>query len=163
MAVRTLRIEGDPILNKKTKEVKELTPRLEELIDDMIETMNVENGVGIAAPQVGVLRKIFIVDIGEGTYVFINPEILETEGEQVGDEGCLSVPGKVGTVVRPEKVKIKALGRDMQPFELEAEGFFARAICHENDHLEGVLYSSKTTGGLRDVPMEDDEEEPEIE
>ena len=161
MAIRTLRIEGDPILNKQTKEVKELTPRLLELIEDMKETMYAENGVGIAAPQVGVLRKIFIVDIGEGPYVFVNPEIVETEGEQTGDEGCLSVPGKIGTVVRPEKVRVRAYDINMEPFELEAEGFFARAVCHENDHLDGVLYSSKTVGGLRDVPDYDEfEKEP---
>ncbi len=159
MAIRTLRIEGDPILNKTTKEVKEITPRILELIEDMADTMYENQGVGIAAPQVGVLRQLFLVDIGEGLKVFINPVMEETEGEQTGDEGCLSLPGKVGTVKRPQKIKIKAFDINMEPFETEAEDFFARAICHEYDHLQGILYSSKAEGGVRDIPYEDEEEE----
>lgn len=161
MALRTIRIEGDPVLQKRAVEVKKMTPRLETLIDDMMETMTEARGVGLAAPQVGVLRRIVVINIdGEHPYVFINPEILEEEGEQTGDEGCLSIPGKVGTVTRPEKVKVRALDRHMQPFELEAEGLLARAVCHELDHLDGILYITKVEGDLRNaVPFDADMEE----
>ena len=160
MALREIRIEGDPILEKTSRPVGILTPRLKMLIVDMIETMRNAYGVGLAAPQVGVLRRIAIVNVdGENDYVFINPEIIESEGEQTGTEGCLSVPGKVGTVTRPEKVKVRALDIHMKEFELEAEGLLARACCHEFDHLNGILYVSKVEGELRDARYEEDEDE----
>ena len=145
MALRQLRLEGDDILRKKARPVKEITERIKELAQDMIETMYENNGVGLAAPQVGVLRRIFVVDIGdgEGPTVFINPELTEQSGEQYGVEGCLSVPGKQGDVLRPYRIHVKAMDLEGQEFEVEAEEFFARAICHEYDHLEGVLYIDK--------------------
>ena len=164
MALREIRVQGDPILEKACRPVENMTPRLETLIQDMLETMEDADGVGLAAPQVGILRRIAVINVdGENSYVFINPEIIEQEGEQTGDEGCLRVPGKVGTVTRPEKVKVRALDRNMQPFELEAEGLLARACCHEFDHLNGTLYTSKVTGPLRTVTYEEDDEAEEEE
>ena len=157
MALRKLRYEGDPVLNKVAKEVKELTPRTKDLIGDMIETMYHENGVGLAAPQVGILKRICVIDVGEGPYVFINPEIIESSGEQTGDEGCLSVPGKSGVVTRPNYVKARAYDADMKPFEVEGSGLFARAMCHEFDHLDGHLYVEKVEGELQDVVYEEGE------
>ena len=158
MALRNLRYEGDPVLNKTAKEVKEMTPRTKELIGDMLDTMYEKNGVGLAAPQVGVLKKIVVIDVGEGPIVLINPEIIEASGEQTGEEGCLSVPGKWGIVTRPERVKIRALNQDMEPFEMEGEGLLARAFCHEIDHLFGELYVDKTEDGLHDTAYEAYEE-----
>lgn len=143
MALRKLRLEGDSILRKKSKVVKEVNEKIKALVEDMIETMYDNQGVGLAAPQVGMLKRIFVVDIGEGPVVFINPEIVEESGEQYGVEGCLSVPGKQGDVLRPYKVTVKALDIEGVEFKLEAEEFFARAICHEYDHLEGILYVDK--------------------
>jgi len=143
MAIRQIRIDGDPILRKKSKEVKKITPSIVTLLDDMKETMDLEDGVGLAAPQVGSLRRIFIVDVGEGVTEFINPEIMEKDGEQVGPEGCLSVPGEAGIVSRANYVKVKALDRDGNEFIIEAEELMARAILHEYDHLEGVLFIDK--------------------
>lgn len=157
MALRKLRYEGDPVLNKVAKEVKELTPRTKDLIGDMIETMYHENGVGLAAPQVGILKRICVIDVGEGPYVFINTEIIESSGEQTGDEGCLSVPGKSGVVTRPNYVKARAYDADMKPFEVEGAGLFARAMCHEFDHLDGHLYVEKVEGELQDVVYEEGE------
>ena len=157
MALRKLRYEGDPVLNKVAKEVKELTPRTKDLIGDMIETMYHENGVGLAAPQVGILKRICVIDVGEGPYVFINPEIIESSGEQTGNEGCLSVPGKSGVVTRPNYVKARAYDADMKPFEVEGAGLFARAMCHEFDHLDGHLYVEKVEGELQDVVYEEGE------
>ena len=157
MALRKLRYEGDPVLNKVAKEVKELTPRTKDLIGDMIETMYHENGVGLAAPQVGILKRICVIDVGEGPYVFINPEIIESSGEQTGDEGCLSVPGKSGVVTRPNYVKARAYDADMKPFEVEGAGLFAIAMCHEFDHLDGHLYVEKVEGELQDVVYEEGE------
>lgn len=157
MALRKLRYEGDPVLNKVAKEVKELTPRTKDLIGDMIETMYHENGVGLAAPQVGILKRICVIDVGEGPYVFINPEIIEASGEQTGDEGCLSVPGKSGVVTRPNYVKARAYDADMNPFEVEGVGLFARAMCHEFDHLDGHLYVEKVEGELQEVVYEEGE------
>jgi peptide deformylase len=149
-------------LEKKTKPVKEMTERLQELISDMFETMYDANGVGLAAPQVGILKQIFVVDIGDGNrYVAINPEI-RTLGEEVqtGEEGCLSVPGKEGIVTRPMKIEVKALDQNMQEYTLEVSGFLARAFSHENDHLNGILYTEKVEGELEDVVYEElDEEE----
>lgn len=143
MAIRKIRKIGDSILTKQTKEISEMTPRLETLIDDMLETMYDADGVGLAAPQVGVLKQLVVIDVSEGAdqpIVLINPEIIETSGEQTGDEGCLSVPGKAGKVTRPNYVKVKALDRNMQPVELEGTELLARAMCHEIDHLLGILY-----------------------
>ena len=157
MALRNLRYEGDPVLNKTAKEVKEMTPRTKELIGDMLDTMYHENGVGLAAPQVGILKRICVIDVGEGPYVFINPEIIETSGSQTGDEGCLSVPGKSGVVTRPNYVKARALDENMKPFEVEGTELFARAMCHEFDHLDGHLYVEKVEVKLKDAVYEEGE------
>ena len=152
MAIRNIRIMGDPILEKVCKEVKEVTPRIKELIEDMLETMYDANGVGLAAPQVGVLKRIVVIDVtGEDPIVLINPRILETSGEQTGGEGCLSLPGKSGTVTRPNYVKVKAYDREMKPFEIEGTELLARAFCHEIDHLDGHMYVEKGEGELTDV------------
>lgn len=163
MAIREVREIGDEILTKVCKEVPKMTLRTKILIGDMLETMYEHNGVGLAAPQVGVLKKIVVIDVGEGPIVLVNPEILETSGEQTGEEGCLSVPGKWGIVKRPDHVKVRALDQDMKPFEMEGEGLLARAFCHEIDHLYGKLYVDMTEDGLHDVTYssETDEEETE--
>lgn len=159
MAIRNIREMGDPILNKTCKAVTEVTPRIRELIEDMLDTMYEANGVGLAAPQVGILKRIVVVDVtGEDPYILINPKILETSGEQTGQEGCLSVPGKCGDVTRPNYVKVEAYDVNMKPFQVEGEELLARAICHELDHLEGHLYVEKVEGPLRDVVPEDKEE-----
>ena len=159
MALRTIRVEGDPVLEKKCKPVTILTPRLKILIEDMLDTMYEANGVGLAAPQVGVLKKIVVIDIGEGPIVLINPEKISSDGEQTGDEGCLSVPGMAGQVTRPNHVIVRALDQDMNPVELEGEGLLARAFCHELDHLEGIMYTSLVEGELHEAVYEDEEEE----
>ena len=152
MAIRMIRTMGDPILTKKCKEVKEMTPRIRELIEDMFETMYEANGVGLAAPQVGILKRIVVIDTtGEDPIVRINPRILETSGTQTGGEGCLSVPGKTGTVTRPNYVKAVAFDENMQEYEIEGTELLARAICHETDHLEGQLYVDKVEGPLMDT------------
>lgn len=157
MALRNIREIGEDVLTKKCREVTEMTPRIRELIEDMLDTMYEANGVGLAAPQVGVLKRIVVIDTtGEDPYVLINPRIVETSGEQTGQEGCLSVPGKYGIVTRPNYVKAVALDIDMKPFELEGTELLARAICHELEHLDGHLYVEKAQGGLRDA--EPDEE-----
>lgn len=149
MALRTIREIGDDILTKPCKEVKEMTPRLEELIDDMFETMYDAGGVGLAAPQVGILRQICIVDTtGEDPYLLINPVLIEKSGEQEGYEGCLSVPGKSGKVKRPNHVRVRAYDREMKAFELEGNELLARAICHELDHLAGHMYTELVEGEL---------------
>ena len=159
MAIRQVRTIGDDILRKECKPVKEITPRIAELIEDMFETMYEANGVGLAAPQVGVLKQIVVMDVDDGNqYVLINPEIIEQSGSQTGQEGCLSVPGKSGTVTRPDHVKVKALNENMEEYVLEGEGLLARAICHECDHLSGVLYVDKVEGELEDVSAEFEEE-----
>lgn len=158
MALRTIRIQGDAVLEKNCREIKEITPKITELIDDMFETMYESMGVGLAAPQVGVLKRLFVIDVGEGPLVFINPTIIEVDGEQTGEEGCLSVPGKCGIVTRPNYVKVKAFDRNMQEFEVEGTELFARAICHENDHLNGNLYLGKVEGELMDTTAEIEEE-----
>lgn len=163
MALRNIRYEGDSVLYKTSKEVKEMTPRIKQLIEDMIDTMYEANGVGLAAPQVGILRRIVVIDVGEGPKVFVNPRILEASGEQTGEEGCLSVPGKSGVVTRPNYVKAAALDENMQPFEIEGTELFARAMCHEFDHLDGHLYVEKVEGELHDVSYEYDDEEYEEE
>ena len=157
MALRTIRIMGDEVLTKTCREVTKVTPRISNLIDDMLETMYDACGVGLAAPQVGVLRRIVVIDVGEGPIVMINPVILETAGSQTGDEGCLSLPGKVGTVTRPNYVKARAYNERMEPFEIEGTELLARAMCHEFDHLDGHMYTEKIEGELRDVVYEDEE------
>lgn len=159
MAVRQIRTIGDDILTKKCKPVKEMTERTLELIEDMFETMYETNGVGLAAPQVGILKRIVVIDVEDGNqYVLINPEILAEEGSQTGYEGCLSVPGKSGVVTRPEYVKVRALNEKMESYELEGEGLLARAICHECDHLDGQLYVELVEGELMDTEAEAEEE-----
>lgn len=158
MALRKIRTMGDECLTKVCKEVKEINERTQLLIEDMIDTMYEANGVGLAAPQVGILKRIVVIDVGEGPIVMINPVILETSGEQTGDEGCLSVPGKAGLVTRPNYVKAKAFDENMEEFIIEGEELLARAICHECDHLDGHLYVEKVQGQLREVTYDDDEE-----
>lgn len=144
MAVREIRKKGDEVLKKKCKPVKEINDRVQELIDDMIETMYDANGVGLAAPQVGVLKRICVIDVGEGPIVLINPEKIEESSEQIQDiEGCLSIPGIYGEVKRPERVVVKALNRDGEPFTVEGTGLLARALCHEMDHLDGILFEDR--------------------
>ncbi|MDE5749014.1 MAG: peptide deformylase, partial [Acetatifactor sp.] len=152
------------ILTKKCKEVTEMTDRTRYLIEDMLDTMYEANGVGLAAPQVGVLKRIVVIDVtGEEPYILINPRIVETGGEQTGSEGCLSVPGKAGIVTRPNYVKVAAQDVDMKPFELEGTELLARAICHELDHLDGHLYVEKVEGELTDVMAVQPEVQPEEE
>ena len=159
MALREIRVQGDPVLGKICKEVKEVTPRVMDLIDDMIETMYEANGVGLAAPQVGILKRIVVIDVGEGPIVMINPRIISTDGEQTGDEGCLSVPGKAGVVTRPNHVVARFFDEEMNECEIEGEELLARAICHELDHLDGHLYVEKVEGSLHDVKYEEEVEE----
>lgn len=162
MAIRNIRRAGDPILRKVSKEVKEMTPRLKELIADMFDTMYSVSGLGLSACQVGVLKRVFIASSQdeEGNYidplVLINPRFLETSGEQTGDEGCLSIPGRHGTVTRPNYVKVRAYDADFEPFELEATEMLARVLCHEADHLEGILYIDKVEGDLTDDEPEEE-------
>lgn len=158
MAIRNIREYGDEVLTKKCKEVTEMTPRIKELIGDMLETMYEANGVGLAAPQVGILKRIVVIDVtGEDPHILINPRIVESSGEQTGQEGCLSLPGKSGQVTRPNYVKAVALDVNMKPFELEGTELLARAICHELDHLEGHMYVEKVEGNLQDVTVEDED------
>lgn len=160
MALRNIREMGDPVLNKVCKEVKEITPRTRELIQDMVETMYDANGVGLAAPQVGILKRIVVIDCtGEDLLVMINPKIIEMSGEQTGSEGCLSVPGKSGIVTRPNYVKAIAYDENMEVFEVEGTELLARAICHELEHLDGHLYVEKVEGELMNVSDEEDFEE----
>lgn len=160
MAVRKIREMGDDVLNKVCKPIDKMTLRTRILINDMLETMYEANGVGLAAPQVGILKRLVVIDVGEGPIVLINPEIIETAGEQTGDEGCLSVPGKAGEVTRPNYVKVKALDEDMEEVILEGEELLARAFCHEIDHLDGHLYVEHVAGGLnglKEVTYEEEE------
>lgn len=153
MALRTIREYGDDVLAKKCKDVKEITPRIQELVADMLETMYEANGVGLAAPQVGILKRIVVIDCspeGDQPIVMINPEILETSGEQTGYEGCLSLPGKSGIVTRPNYVKAKAVDLEGNEYIIEGEELLARAICHELDHLDGHMYVEKVEGDLVD-------------
>ena len=158
MALRKIRTEGDPVLNKISRPVKEMTSRNLDLISDMLETMYDACGVGLAAPQVGVLKRIVVIDVGEGPIVLINPEIIETAGEQTGEEGCLSVPGMSGQVTRPNYVKVKALNIHMEEQIYEGEELLARAFCHELDHLDGHMYKELVEGELHKVSYDDDEE-----
>ena len=151
MALRNIKFLGEDCLRKKCKEVSEITPRVQVLIEDMLDTMYEANGVGLAAPQVGILKRIVVIDEGEGPIVMINPVIIETSGEQTGEEGSISVPGKAGILTRPNYVKAKAMDESMVEFEIEGEELLARAICHECDHLDGIVYVDKAEGGIHDV------------
>ena len=165
MALRNIRTVGDEILSKRAREVKENTPKIQELIDDMLETMYDSDGVGLAAPQVGVLKRIFVIDCSEERnqpFVFINPEIIETSGEQTGAEGCLSVPGKAGIVTRPSHVKVKALNRNFEEYIVEGDELFARALIHENEHLDGHLYTEKVIGNVYNAGDAEAEKAAEI-
>ena len=157
MAIRKIRELGDEVLTKPCKEVTKMTLRTKILINDMLDTMYEAMGVALAAPQVGILKRIVTIDIGEGPIVLINPEILETSGEQTGEEGCLSVPGKAGLVTRPNYVKVKALNEDLEEIVLEGEELLARAFCHEIDHLDGKMYVDLVEGGLHDVEPYEEE------
>ncbi len=159
MALRQIREIGDEVLTKKCKEVKRITPRTLMLIEDMLDTMYEAEGVGLAAPQVGVLQRIVVIDVGDGPLILINPEVVETSGEQTGDEGCLSVPGKAGCVTRPNYVKVRAFDETMEEVVYEGEELLARALCHEIDHLDGHLYVEKVEGELHDAKYEEEEEE----
>lgn len=159
MALRKIRTEGDPVLGKTCRPVEEITPKIRELIEDMFDTMYEAMGVGLAAPQVGILKRIVVIDVtGDSPILLINPRIVETSGSQTGDEGCLSVPGMAGQVTRPNYVKVVAYNEDMEEFELEGEGLLARAICHECDHLDGKLYTSLVEGELHQVRYDDDDD-----
>lgn len=157
MALRTIRVQGDSVLTKKSRTVDKMTPRIGELITDMLDTMYDAMGVGLAAPQVGILKRIVVIDVGEGPIVLINPEILETSGEQTGDEGCLSVPGMAGQVTRPNYVKVKALDVNMNKQIYEGEGLLARAFCHEIDHLDGKMYTELVEGELHKVTYDEED------
>ena len=159
MALRTIRVQGDPVLEKICKPVKELTPRTKELIEDMLDTMYEANGVGLAAPQVGILKRIVVIDVGEGPVVMVNPVILETSGEQTGDEGCLSIPGKAGQVTRPNYVKVKAMDEEMNEVIYEGTELLARAFCHEIDHLDGKMYTDLVEGELHRTNYDEDDYE----
>ncbi len=161
MAVRNIREMGDEVLGKPCKTIESMTGRMKILIEDMLDTMYEANGVGLAAPQVGILKRVVVIDIGEGPVIMVNPEILEVEGEQTGQEGCLSVPGKSGQVTRPNYVKVKALDENMEEYILEGEELMARAICHELDHLDGKLYVELVEGELEEVEFGDEEVEEE--
>ena len=164
MALRKMRILGeDDCLREVCREVKEVTPKVSALIEDMLVTMYDEGGVGLAAPQVGVLRRLVVIDVGEGPIVMINPQILETAGTQTGSEGCLSVPGKNGTVTRPMYVKAEFYDEEMNKCIIEGEELLARAICHELDHLDGKLYVDLVEGKLRDNELDGYGEEEEQE
>ena len=157
MALRIIREMGEDCLRCVCKEVTEITPRILELIDDLKDTMYDADGVGLAAPQVGVRKRIAVIDVGEGPVVLINPEVVYTEGEQTGNEGCLSVPGKCGQVTRPMKVRVKTRNLDFEWEEIEGEELFARAMLHEMDHLDGILYVDKVEGELMDVEQPEEE------
>ena len=160
MAIRNIRTYGDKVLTKRAKEVTEMNEKTLELIEDMLDTMYDAQGVGLAAPQVGILKRIVVIDVseeGDQPIILINPVILSTDGEQTGDEGCLSVPGKSGVVTRPNHVVVKALNEEMEEITLEGEGLLARAFCHEIDHLDGILYVEKVEGELKNNTQEYEE------
>ena len=152
MAIRKILKIGDETLRKHARPVTEVDRRTQQLLDDMAETMYAADGAGLAAPQVGILRRVVVIDVGEGLIELVNPEIVASEGEQHQAEGCLSVPGKRGVVARPAKVTVRALNRRGKPVEIVGEGFLATALCHEIDHLDGVLYVDKL---IEELPEED--------
>lgn len=153
MAIRNVRLEDDEILRKKTRKVENIDDKIRELVDDMIETMHSQDGVGLAAPQVGVLKRVVVIDLydDKGPYVLINPEIIKEKGEQEVDEGCLSFPNKFAKVVRPAEVTVKALDRDGKEYKLKGKGLLAQDISHELDHLEGILFVDKMVPGTLEV------------
>jgi peptide deformylase len=157
MALRQIRIQGDSVLEKVCRPVEKMTPRLQVLIEDMLDTMYEADGVGLAAPQVGILRRIAVVDVGEGPVIMVNPEVLETSGSQTGEEGCLSLPGKSGQVTRPNYAKVRALNENMEEYVIEGTELLARALLHEIDHLDGHMYTEKVEGTLHDVAYEEGE------
>ena len=157
MAIRKIRELGDEVLTKNCKEVTKMSLRTKILINDMLDTMYEAAGVGLAAPQVGILKRIVVIDVGEEPIVLVNPVIVESSGEQTGEEGCLSVPGMSGIVTRPNYVKVRALNEDMEEIEMEGEGLLARAFCHEIDHLDGKMYVSLVEGELHQTSYEEDE------
>ena len=152
MAIRIIRTDEDPLLRKRSRKVSDINERISVLLDDMKETMEAAEGIGLAAPQVGVLKRVIITDVGEGVIEYVNPEILESSGEECAVEGCLSIPETSGRVIRPKMVRVRAQNRDGDIFELIAEDLLARAICHEIDHLNGVLFTDIM------LPPEEDEE-----
>lgn len=159
MAIRNIRTYGDSCLTKECKPIKEMNHKLQVLIEDMLDTMYEANGVGLAAPQVGILKQVVVIDVspeGDSPIILINPEIIETDGSQTGEEGCLSVPGKSGVVTRPNYVKVKALDENMEEVIYEGTELLARAFCHEIDHLHGVVYVSKAEGGIHDVVRDEE-------
>ncbi|MCI9123738.1 MAG: peptide deformylase [Eubacterium sp.] len=156
MAIRQIRIAGDPILCKVCKEVKTMTPMLQTLVEDMLDTMYEANGVGLAAPQVGVLKRIAVIDIGDGPIVLVNPQIIHQDGEQSGDEACLSLPGKAGEVVRPNHVIVRAFDEYMTEYEVEGEELLARALCHEIEHLDGHMFMERVIGAIHEAVMDED-------
>lgn len=161
MAIRNIREIGDSVLNKVSKEITVVDRKLNILIEDMLDTLYEANGVGLAAPQVGILKRLVVIDVseeGNDPLILINPVIIETDGEQTGDEACLSVPGKVATVTRPNYVKVKAFNRNMEEYTVEGTGLLARAFCHEIDHLDGVLYVDRRIGDLRNTFSDDEEQ-----
>lgn len=158
MALRQIRVQGDSVLEKVCRPVEKISPRIATLIEDMIETMYENDGVGLAAPQVGVLRRIAVIDVGEGPIVLVNPTVLETSGSQTGEEGCLSLPGKAGQVTRPNYAKVRAFDENMQEYEIEGEELLARALLHEIDHLDGHMYTELVEGPIHDVTYETEEE-----
>ncbi|MBQ1207864.1 MAG: peptide deformylase [Lachnospiraceae bacterium] len=161
MGIRQIREIGDDILTKTCKPVTQMTLRTKLLINDMLDTMYEANGVGLAAPQAGVLKRIVVIDVGEGPIIMLNPEIISAEGEQTGYEGCLSVPGKMGTVTRPNVVTVRFQDENMEWQEMTGTELLARAFCHEIDHLDGMLYVDKVEGELMESSYEDDEEDEE--
>lgn len=158
MAIRKIRLEGDAVLGKKCRPVEKMTDKIHVLVDDMLETMYESNGVGLAAVQVGILKRVVVIDIGDGPLVMLNPRIVSTAGTQTDDEGCLSVPNKAGQVTRPNEVVVRYMGEDGQQYEAEGTELLARAIVHECDHLEGKLYVDLVEGELHDVVYDDEEE-----
>ena len=158
MALRNIRQFGDPVLRKECKEIKIVTPRIRILAEDMLDTMYSANGVGLAGPQVGILKQIVVIDIGDGPMIMLNPVITETSGEQTDQEGCLSYPGKAANVTRPLYVKAEYYDLDMNHRTVEGEGLLARAICHETDHLHGVIYTDHAEGEVFDSNYEEEEE-----
>ena len=159
MALRKIALQGEECLEKVCRPVTDFNGRLHTLLDDLADTLEESGGVGLAAPQVGVLRRVFVVDIGEGLTEFVNPTITARSGEQDGLEGCLSSPGEYGLVVRPEKVTVKAFDRHGKPFTMTVEGFMARAVCHENDHLDGHIFKDITHHMLTDEELRELDEE----
>ncbi len=154
MAIRNIRTVGDSVLTKECRPITEMNRKLTILIEDMLDTMYEAGGVGLAAPQVGILKQVVVIDVseeGDDPIILINPEIIETEGEQTGEEGCLSLPGKSGEVTRPNYVKVRALDINMEEVIYEGTELLARAFCHEIDHLHGILYSSKAENGIHDA------------